>query len=101
MTSREDILAQIPRPILPHDSAWHVAELPGTGWSCLRLVRKGHVAWIWQSSQWTTGGGWCWSTDFGGGVRTIRGNMGSAKVAAAAALRRGLETRAGRRPKEG
>ena len=67
---------------------WQEDQFPGCfGWPCLKTEYSGHVARIWQSSPHTTNEEWCYSIDIGP-VRVMRGNRGTAKTAAFAALRR-------------
>ncbi len=67
-----------------------MSSLPGCyGWPCYVVERDGHVARIWQDSPYTHPNGvrWHWSLD-DGRVEEVHGNRGTAKVVAAAALRR-------------
>ena len=71
-----------------NQTVWQEAKLPGCmGWACLRTEHAGHIARIWQSSPHTTNEEWCYSIDMGQ-VKVLRGNRGTAKTAAFAALKR-------------
>ena len=57
------------------------------GWPCLKCEHAGHTAQIWRSSPHTTSEEWIYRIDDRPLV-IVRGNRGTAKTAAAAALRR-------------
>jgi|APSaa5957512535_1039671.scaffolds.fasta_scaffold34864_1 hypothetical protein len=70
---------------------WKQSTLPGCfGWPCEHAHHGGHTVRVWRSNPSTQLGKVglaCWKID-GGGHRVTRGNLGTAKVAASAALRR-------------
>ena len=67
---------------------WQAETLPGCwGYPCEALRVGAHVARVWRSSAISAGGAWCWHLD-GGQANVVWGNRGSAKTAAACALRR-------------
>lgn len=72
-------------------SAWQNGTLPGCfGLPCQVLALGDHKARVWRSSPVTSDGGWWWSID-GKAPQSSNGNLGTAKMAAAAALRRAAE----------
>jgi hypothetical protein len=67
---------------------WIASTLPGClGHACEVLHGNGgHCARVWQASQVTAGGAWCWKID-DRDVHVTRGNRGVAKTAARRALK--------------
>jgi len=69
-------------------SMWSSSTLPGCfGHPCEMRRANGGVARVWQASQVTARGVWCWQLN-DGDVHVVRGNRGVAKAAASKALRR-------------
>ena len=67
---------------------WHESSLPDVDrWPCLELNMGNHVVRIWRTSLLTTNGGWVYRID-NGSIHFVKGNRGTVKRVAFAALMR-------------